>query len=176
MYTLASKLSGLPVMSLQTGETVAIISAPIIDPSHLTLIAYRCEGPDHGQILVLMVRDIRQMALDCVIVDSEEELAEASDIIRVKTLIDQNFTPMNKPVATELGRRLGKVEDYTLNLEANHVQKLYVKPPIWRAWLSSNLVIDRTQIIDVTSHQITVRDATIKATLMQHEPMPESNT
>lgn len=163
-------------MSLQTGETVAILANLLIEPGNLELVAFRCEsGRTDLRHPLLLVQDIRQIALDCIVIDSEDELTEADDIVRLKTLLTENFTPQNKPVITDLGRRLGYVEDYTINLETNRLQKLYVKRPLWRSWLGASLIIDRSQIIDVTPQHILIRDATIKSPSLATEPMPETH-
>ena len=173
MYALASRLLGLPVISLQTGEAVAVLQLPVVDPAALDLVAYRLESRHEDHLYVLMIRDIRQMALDCVIIDSEEELVAADDIVRIQTLLEANYSPIAKLVFTDLGRRLGVVEDYTINLETSQIQKLYVKQALWRSWFGASLIVDRTQIIDVTPKQIVVRDATIREPLMAHKTAPD---
>lgn len=173
MYVLANKLVGLPVLSLQTGEVVGSLRQAIVDAASLELVAYQCNAGRPGNI-VLLTRDVRQMAPDCVIVDSEDELVEAEDIVRVTALLKAGFNPVGKIVVTDLGRWLGTVEDYTINLETNCVQKLYVKQPMLRAWFSGSLIVDRTQIIDVTPRQVVVRDAANKAHLLNPEPVPET--
>lgn len=176
MYALASKLSNLPVISLQTGETIAILTRPLIDPGTLELVAYICQTTQAEDSRVLMARDIRQMALDCLIVDSEEELAEIGDIIRVQHLLEQRFTPLGKKVITDLDRHLGRVEDFTVNLESNRLQKIYIKQPFFLAWLGSSLIVDRSQILDVTPHKIIVRDTSVKDTNLATEPVPETRS
>lgn len=163
-------------MSLQSGETVATITDLIVDPSNLELVAFRCVSSrsDLSHPL-LLARDIRQTALDCLIIDSEEELSEAEDIIRLKNLLELDFTPFHKIVVTDLGRHLGHVEDFTINLDTHRLQKLYVKRPLWRSWLGASLIIDRSQIIDVTTKHFVVRDATLKSSSLVSEPVPETH-
>lgn len=163
-------------MSLQSGETIATITDLIVDPGNLELVAFRCES-SHTDLRqpLLLVRDIRQTALDCVIIDSEEELCEAEDIIRLKKLLELDFTPFHKIVITDLGRHLGHVEDFTINLDTYRLQKLYVKRPLWRSWLGASLIIDRMQIIDVTTKHFVVRDATLKSPSLATEPVPETH-
>jgi sporulation protein YlmC with PRC-barrel domain len=176
MYTLASRLSGLGIISLQTGETVGVVQAPVLDPDHLHVVAYTCATGRSNQSMVLMAQDIRQMALDCLIVDSEEELTEPGDIVRLRPYLDNPFRLNGKPVITDLGRKMGKVEDFTIHLEHQMVQKLYIQPPLFRALFGSSLVVDRAQIIDVTPQQIVVRDTTEKAPLLTGEPTPETHS
>lgn len=163
-------------MSLQTGETVAVLTNLLIEPGNLELVAFRCEaGRTDLRQPLLLVQDIRQIALDCIVIDSEDELIDADDIVRLKNLLAENFTLQNKPVITDLGRRLGHVEDYTINLETSRLQKLYVKRPLWRSWLGASLIIDRSQIVDITPRHILVRDTTIKSPALAAEPVPETH-
>jgi sporulation protein YlmC with PRC-barrel domain len=168
-------MQSLPVISLQTGEVVAITRTPVIDIGTLEIQAYRCESIRTKQPLILMSRDIRQLAADCLIVDNEEELMEPTDIVRLQEMLAAGFSPLDKPVVSDTGRKLGHVEDYSINLETNRIQKLNVRQSILRSWLgTSSLVIDRSQIIEVTPRFITVRDSTIKVPIMQTEPVPET--
>jgi sporulation protein YlmC with PRC-barrel domain len=173
MYALASKIEGLPVISLQTGEAAAWTKRPVIDMTTLEIVAFLCESPRSKHPLILVSGDIRQFANDCLIIDNEEELTEPKDIIRLSSLVNAEYTPLDKPVISDTGRKLGNVEDYSVNLETSRIQKLFVRQSLLRAWLGSNLTIDRTQIIDITPKRIIVRDATLKAPIMHPEPMPE---
>ncbi len=175
MYSLASKLASLPIVSLQTGEAVASVIRAVIDSSNLEVIAYLCEVPKQAELLTLITQDIRQITPDCFIIDSEDELAETGDIVRIRHLLEQNYTPLGKLVVTDLNRHLGRIDDYTINLDSHRIQKLYVRPSLLRFWLGATVIVDRTQIIDVTPRQIVVRDTAVTASLMPTEPTPETN-
>jgi sporulation protein YlmC with PRC-barrel domain len=176
MYALASKLIPLPVLSLQTGATVATVKGLILDSASLEVVAFTCDVPGRvGPEITLMLRDVRELALDCVIVDSEDELTELNDIVRLKALRAENFTLTRKLVVSDMGRRLGNIEDYTINIQTNKIQKLYVKQSVVRSFFGSSLIIDRTQIVDVTPKQIVVREATLKAGMLSREVVPDIN-
>jgi sporulation protein YlmC with PRC-barrel domain len=176
MYARASKLENLPVISLQSGEAVAWIKQPVINISTFEILAFECDSTNHNRPVILLTNDIRQLAADCVIVDSDDELAEPDDIIRLTAIIKADYTPLDKPVISDLGRKLGSVEDYTINLDTSRIQKLYVRQSLFRAWLGSSLTIDHSQIVEVTPQRIIVRDVTIRAPAIHPEPMPEINT
>lgn len=175
MYALESSLVGQPIISLQTGQLIAQAGQPILDMGTLEVVAFTCHVPRHREPLLVMTADIRQYATDCIIIDDEEQLTEPADIIRLDSDPKNPYSPLHKIVVADTGRKLGSVEDYSINLETNRVQKLYVKPDIWHSWASSRMVVDRTQIIDITPDKITVRDATVEDTLLSPEPLPEIN-
>lgn len=176
MYAIASKLTPLPVLSLQTGLQVATIKRVILDPAELQAVAFACSTPKRNTpILALMIRDIRELAVDCVIIDSEDELTELSDIVRLQALMDSPFELDGITVDSDMGRRLGSVEDFTINVESSMVQKLYVKQSIIRSFFGSSLIIDRTQIVDVSPQKIIVREASLKAGVLSRKAVPDTN-
>jgi sporulation protein YlmC with PRC-barrel domain len=174
MYAQATQLQTMPIISLQTGATVAWVLEPIIDTAKLEILAFRCDATEQKRPLILMARDIRQISPEGVLVDNEEELTNPEDIVRLKVILKSSYNPIGKHVVSDTGRKLGNVDDYTINLETARVQKLHVRQPMFRSWLTPGLLIDRTQIIDITPRQITVRDAAVKAPLMPTGPVPES--
>jgi len=159
MYLLANQLKDLPVMSLQTGQPIAIVRQPIINQHNLEVVALRCDVGRRRQTSVILLRDVRQFATDCVIIDSLDDIEDAAEIVRLREVMECRFNPVGKQVVNVAGQKLGKVEDYTINLKTYMLQKLYVHQSLMKSILFNNLVIDRTQIIDVSQKQFTVKDA-----------------
>lgn len=172
MYSLESNLIGQPVMSLQTGQIVAWIGPPVLDIATLEVIAFTCRLPHGHEPLLVMASDVRQYASDCVIIDDEDELTNPEDIVRLNSE-HRRYSPLGTQVIADTGRRLGIVEDYSINLDTSRVQHLHVRQPLWRGLFNSNLIIDRTQIIDITPERITVRDSTVTDTVLSPDRVPE---
>lgn len=178
MYALASKLIGLPILSLQNAESITQVRSLIMEIKNLEVVALACDPrPRLGKRPVLLMRDVRQVAIDCLLVNTEDDLVEADEVVRLEPLLKRNFDPHGLNVVTELKRRVGRVEDYTINLETYHLQKLYVRQSILRSWMGSSLIIDRSQIIEVSEREIIVRDATIASRttsgLLAPKPIPK---
>lgn len=175
MYVLANQLKELPVMSLQTGTPIATVTSLIINLANLEVMALSCKlherKPTAG---VILVRDVRQFATDCVIVDSFDEIEDAREIVRLREVVERAFEPIDKPVFSESGQHLGKVEDYTVNLKTFMLQKLYVHQSLMKSLLFNSLVIDRTQIIDVSEKQFTVKDASVTEPKLAPSAVPQN--
>lgn len=172
MYVLASQLKNLPVMSIQTGQPVAHIKQPLINMANLETMAINCDlgrGKKEG---VILLRDVRQFSVDCIIVDSFDDIEDPAEIVRLTEIVKADFNPIGKYVISESGDKLGKVEDYTINLKTFMLQKLYVHQSLARSLLYNSLVIDRTQIIDITPKAFTVKDARVKKGLLERKSMP----
>ena len=43
--------------------------------------------------------------------------------MRLRDVAERNFNPIGRMVVNESGQRLGKVEDYTINLKTSMLQK-----------------------------------------------------
>lgn len=157
MYVLASQLTNLPVLSLQTGQAIATVVQPIVNQASLEIAALSCKLPGRQHSVILM-RDIRQFASDCVIIDSFEDIEDANEIVRLRSVVEAGFNPVGKQVVTQSRQTLGKVEDYTINLETFMLQKLYVQQSLLKSVLFNNLAIDRTQIVEVTDKHFVVQD------------------
>src|SRR5438552_2652665 len=131
MQILATKLYSLQIMSLQTAEMVGIVEQPVMDADRLEIVALKCLGRGNRH-LVLPTKDIRQLAVDCILVNSEEELSEPEDLVRLKPALEASIQLIGSRVETEMGRPLGKVEDYTFEPEEYKVIKLHVSQSILR--------------------------------------------
>jgi hypothetical protein len=104
MYILATRLTPLPVISLQTGLTVAQTKQPLVNPIALELTGLLCELTKRHQIRLIMTQDVREFALDCLIIDNEDELANPEDIVRLEGMWERPYQLINKLVVSDMGR------------------------------------------------------------------------
>lgn len=159
MLILKERLERVPIMSLQTGAQVAETGAFVIDPRQLKLVAFYCNGPRLDvNPAILNVSDIREFSNIGLIVNSADVLMSPEDLVRLKTVLDYNFTLDNKQVIDTAGNKLGHVVSYTLDSATLYVVKLHVRPSMWQAWKTTEFIIDRTQIVEVNDEHLIVRD------------------
>lgn len=160
MLLLKERLESIPVMSLQTGASIAQTGEFVIDPRQLKVVAFYCTGPRLDIVpAILNVSDIREMGSLGIIVDSADVLMSPKDLVRLKEVLDYRFTLDNKPVVTESGEKLGTVVNFTLDSTTLYIVKLHVRPRFWNAWTTAELLIDRMQIAQVTDGEVVVKDA-----------------
>ena len=157
MLILANNIRSLPIVSMRDGQVLAVISDLIIERKNLAIVAFWC-NQDKKAVRLLMGRDVRCVAKDCVLVDSPEALSDPKDIVRFPGLLKASYNPLNKQVVTTSGQKLGKVDDYAIDLDAGRIQKLYTKPNTLKSWLGPSVIIDRSQILDLTAFRIIVQD------------------
>jgi uncharacterized protein YrrD len=162
MLMLSKSLVNQPVMSLRTGGQIATASEAIINPHNLKILGWWCKAPG-GQRLVLLSEDVHEVAPDALVINNEDALSPPEDLVRHSDILSVSFKLIDKLVKTKR-QKLGKVSDFSYN-EGMFVQKLYVARPLHKVFTAEDtLIIDRTQILEVTDHYILVRDTEIKAT------------
>lgn len=173
MNVISGHLKDLNLISLQTGLSVGRTHEPVINPQNLKVEALLCttEGRD---MKALLMPDIRQITHAIIVIDSEDELQNPKDIIRLQKIIDANFSLVGAHVVSEQGTKLGKVCDYSVDTLEYLVRKINVKPPLYKNFLTDQLLIDRSQIVDVQPKKIIVRDAWLKeySRAMRSSPCP----
>lgn len=158
MLLLGSRLIGTPIMGLQTGTRLAITRVPIIDPSNLKIIAYEVDGPllDERPSFI-RIADVRELSDVGMIIDSNDEFVGAKDVITLRNVYELDFKLIGLAVIDEAGNRLGKVDDYSLDTDNFIIQQLKVKRGIIKSLTDTELLIHRSQIVEINDHNITVR-------------------
>lgn len=165
MLLRTSQLLSLAIMSLQTGEEIAYSESLLIDPDTLQIAALELGGEsldEHPSFL--RIEDIRELSSIGFIIDSSDECIGLDDVIAIKELYNNGFQPVDKQVVDETGKKLGKVYDTIFNTDTFRIEQLCVNRPLLMSFGDTELLIRRTQIVDITDKQIVVRSTAIKQT------------
>lgn len=171
MLLLGSRLLNTPVMSLQTGNKLAHTVRPLIDPANLRIVAYEVDGPLLSQTpSFVRTADIREYGRLGMIIDSNDELIGADDVISIQKLQSLQFSLVGLTVIDDHKKKLGKVEDYTLETGDYIIQQLNVKRGLLRGLTDTGLLIHRSQILEINNTSIIVRSPSIRSA----EPVMQS--
>ena len=154
-----SRLIGLPVLSVQDSGRIATISNTIVDPDTLKIIAFRVKGalgPDGGN--VLDVNSVREYSEFGLVIDSSDELVKDDDVVKISNVIGLNFSLIDLKVETKKGSKLGRVLDFTVTNDNFSVQQIIVKRPTIKSFWDSELIIPRSEIVEITDYKVIVKD------------------
>jgi uncharacterized protein YrrD len=153
-----SQLIGTPIMSLQTGTELARTKAPVIDPANLKILAYEAEGPMLSETpSYIRIADVRELSNIGMIIDSNDEFVIPEDIITLKKIIDLNFNLVGLNVIDETKHKLGKVEGYNIDSESFIIQQIIVKQGVIKSLSETELLVHRSQIIEINDHEIIIK-------------------
>lgn len=158
MLQLGSTLIGKAVYSLRTGQPVATIATPLINPKNLKIEGFFCDDKFSKHQLVLLYQDIRENIKDGFVINDHDVLAEPHELVRLKDVLELDFQLPGKQVVTIAKEKVGKVSDYALESETMFIQKIYVSQSLMKSLTGGSLSIDRTQINEITPKRIIIND------------------
>ena len=170
-----TKLTGLPILSVQDSGRVGSIANTVIDPDTLKIIAFRVYGATNSEGgNILDVKSVREYSKFGLVIDSTDELVKDDDIVKIEKVLALNFSPIGLKVETKKGTKLGKVTDFTVTEDNFSIQQIIVKRPTIKSFLDPELVIPRAEIVEVTDYKIIVRDEekVIKERAMKEDFVP----
>lgn len=171
MLARSQQLIGAKIISLHASGVIAEIMAPLINPDKLEIVGFYVSHPKSiKDDQILLVADIRQIAPGRLFINSVDELTAARDLVRLKQVLEIAYELTDKKVITESGKKLGRVSDYIIDTTTWLVQKIYVKQGIIKSVSATDLIIDRSQITEVTDNTITVSDATLTKAAVVPKP------
>ncbi|MBP9761782.1 hypothetical protein KBD11_01810 [Candidatus Saccharibacteria bacterium] len=165
MLKLSDQLIGQPVLSLRTGQEIARLTAAIFNPNNLKIEGFYCQDKFNRDELVLTYQDIRDFIPQGVVVNDHDVLVAAQELVRLKSILDIEFELVGKRVVTLSKQRLGRVADYSIEIETMYVQKIYVSQGVLKGLTRGSLGIDRSQINEITDTKIIVNDLLDRATV-----------
>ncbi len=164
-----------PVMSLRTGGQVATTIKPLINPNNLKIEGFYCaDSFEKKKQLVLVYRDIREVLPAGLVIDDHSVLAEPEELVRFHKIMEIDFELIGKPVVTEHGKKLGKVNDYATEPDSMMVKKLYVTQTLIKNLTGGSISVDRTQIVEITNRKIVVKDPLVPLKSPAISPLPAS--
>ena len=163
MLMLSQRLLEKTVMSLQTGTEIAHTKQAIIDPASLQVIGYFVESKIKKEDdLILKTQDIREVSQVGLIIDSIDEILSESDLLRIKEITKLQFALIGMLVIDEKKRKLGKVIDYGIDPRSFMIHQLHVKQPILKSFHVAEVLINRTQIVEINDNEIIVKEASVR--------------
>lgn len=168
MLTLGQSLVGRNILSLRIGRPIGVAGEPIINPNNLKIEGWHSLESGTKQTAILLSLDVRDILPQGFVVNDNEALTDPSELVRLKDLIANDFTVIGKAVTTTSRKRLGKVTDYTFEKNGFFIQKLYVSQSLLKSFTGGALMIDRSQIVEITNRKIVVKEATVQ----EAAPMP----
>jgi len=158
MLILGSRLINTPIMGLQTGTRLASTKLPVVDPSNLKILAYEVDGALLSEKpSFIRIADVRELSDVGLIIDSNDEFIGANDVIKIKEVYELDFNLIDMNVTDESKRKLGKVYNYSLNTDNFIIQQLNVRQGIFKSLSDSELLINRSQIVEINNNEIIVK-------------------
>ena len=173
MLILNSQLLPRSVISVHAGAPIAYAKHAVINPHNLTIAGFFVDYVKlAGQHPVLVSQDIRQITPKAFVINHEEDITPAEDLIRFSKIAERNFELVGKDVRTESKKRVGKVDEYVIQVDGMVIYNLHVNRPVWKSLTSGASVINRSQVVEVTDSTVIVKDTVLTEPQTAAQPVP----
>jgi sporulation protein YlmC with PRC-barrel domain len=169
MLRLSNNYLDRSILSLRTGGVIGVAQTPIINPNNLKIEGWYANNNLEKGSFVLPILEIRDFIAKGLVVNDHDALTHPDDMIRLKDTMDLRFELIGKPVVTENKKKLGKIIDYAVDEQSNYIQKLYVSPSLLKGLTNDQMLIDRSQIVEITDKKIIIAnmEATVRSGVAQ---------
>ncbi len=167
MHVRFSMVRGMPVIEQQGETLIGIIDGLVVDPDRGMILAFIVMEPRllfPGRY-ALLTSDIISFGT-VVRVRDAERLAAFDEIIRLQPFIDSPRTILSQPIITQRGKkRIGICRDIQFTTKTYSIEWLFPS-----RWLRSGIPVSASDIHEVTSDAIIVRDPEKAVPLLTEEP------
>lgn len=172
MLCLSQSILNQPILSLRLGGPIATSGQPIINPNNLKIEGFYAVDKFNGQSSILLTQDIREIGSQGLVVNDNDALTEPEHLVRLRDIIEINFTLIGKPVQTVSGDKIGKVTDFAIDSSSFYVHKIYVSQSLLKNFSGGSLSVDRTQIHEITNRRIVINDLAKDSRIRASAPVP----
>ena len=111
---------------------------------------------------LIRIADVREISNIGMIIDSNDEFVGINDVISIQKIHNLSFNLVGLAVIDERKRKLGKVVDYSVETDDFVIQQLVVKQGLIKSISDTELLIHRSQIIEINDNSIIVKAAAKK--------------
>ena len=94
--------------------------------------------------------DVRELSNLGLIVDSSDEFVSLDDVIRIQQVYGFGFELNGLDVIDERKKKVGRVIGFNVDSGSFSVQQIVVKRPLLRSFGDTELLIHRSQILEVS--------------------------
>lgn len=175
MIRLFSSVVGNPIICIDNGFTDYKLTAFVVDTDRLAIELAVVQQPFNPKRYYIMPRSIREVGSQSIIINSDEDISEAEDLVRYQAIIDAKPFLIGYRVVSSSNQKLGFVKD--LGFDSIHltISKLVVRSHWTRRILTKDLLINRSQIIKIENKTVIVKETKTKARKTSAKLLPVSS-
>ncbi len=172
MLQLSSIYYDRKILSLRTGGPIGHALSPVLNPNNLKIEGWYATALREREAYVLPAGEVRDIITKGIVVNDHTSLTLVEDMIRLRSIIDLGFEIIGKTVKNENKRTIGKVEDYAVDDQTLFIKKLYVSQSLLRSFTSQQLMIDRSQIVEINDRYIVIKDSKVRNRGLERSQQP----
>ncbi|KKQ95190.1 MAG: hypothetical protein UT66_C0036G0016 [candidate division CPR2 bacterium GW2011_GWC1_39_9] len=170
-----STVYNMPVNSLNEGMTVGVVEDIIINPDTGQVLGFKLSETSIRERYILVASDIREINDLMLIIDDSQNLSTLDEVIKIAEVVGKKIKWMGIKVETDLGRKLGKIEDLAFDTTNFYLTRIYTSGGLIKEALSlEKTIIPANKIIKVTKKVVIVEDSYVKNKKSSEAIAPEA--
>lgn len=163
MIKLASQIVNANIILFQEKAKLGTVKEVVIDPNDGGFLGILVDDPLSKKTKSIPASEIKGMGSGFVMVKDLGSLSDLDEVIKIQKAIEYGAKIFGEKVETELGQKLGKVEDFTVSLKYLSLDKLYVSAGKYISIFAKELIIENSKIVKIEKNKIIVSDEFVKS-------------
>ncbi len=156
----AQSLVGSKVLHFDSGEPLAILNLPIINPDTGIIEAFWVKPFRFGTgNAIIQVGNIVEFKKN-IYIKSENVIADPADIIRLSNMLAEERWFINASVRNEDGKQYGKVIDLSFDTKTYMLRQIYVEKAVLGLIPTDRRIFAWDRILKVLPDGIVIDDST----------------
>lgn len=148
----------LTVVDLDAGDVLGTVLDWVVNAKEQKVVAYVLKKAGWlGKSRVVLTADIIEYGPRMLIVANSESIVNPQEVVRLPEMIAARENLIGYEAEEEGGRKLGRVRDFLFDIADSTVQRYYIAPTGVRGVLTNDLVLTRSQVVDVNGRRIIFR-------------------
>jgi uncharacterized protein YrrD len=155
----AKKIIGLPIIEAITMNKIAMVSNLIVSPENGQILAFLLQKSFFsGENKIVVLNDIREMYIDGLVTNTQENIINSNEVVKVKDVLDKDIFLLGSRVMTQNGKKIGYLEDFIFDTSFSSIVTLIVK----KRFSSEKRIISAERILNILPKRIVIRDMSNK--------------
>jgi len=163
MQKLITSIIGKKVFSVHDGAAIADVVGWLINKDNFKIELIVVITRDSKTEKYILPEDIRLSTDRQVIINSQDDIAEADELVRQSAMIASKYRLIGSKVETQSGKKLGKVKDFSFDYTTFYVSKLHIISRFPERIIRESFIINRSAVIKVQGSTVIIKDALTKA-------------
>ena len=155
MEKLYSNIIKTPVFLEEGREAVAGVKDVIMDSETGKLLAFVVNA---NKGLVIIERDVLEWG-DVLHIHDHHSIAEAEDIIRVKSVMDRGVRIFGNKVETKKGENIGLVVDMVIDSKTYQLKKIFIAKRVLGLLQYDQRIVSAKKIVEVLEDKVIVENS-----------------
>lgn len=162
MQKLASEFVKTNVITKKERVILGSLKEVLINPDDGKAIGIMIYLASRRKNMVANTSSVVGFGMDFVMIESVDSISPPDEIIRIKEVLDKEIFILKSSVYSEDGHYLGKVYDYSVNLLAMKLSRIYVKKKYVLNPFPRSSIISENDIIKIEKGKIIVKSGSVK--------------